>query len=506
MKICSRCGSTYSDRIDFCFADGEVLKAADSAGMFGSAVDAIDAPMPRALAAQSAMDALDAPDVGQLQAQLTPPPAPRVQRAPVDTWPDPEPDAPSVAEQLDEPAPTPEPPAAVEEEAPSPVRTAEAAASSWPEEEPVQPAVSRAPTLVPDTEPEEEPELDSQEETESSDFDAATVPLPISSAGFEDPTMPPMDKAEAEALFTEPTPPRPPEPEPEEEGNKGSAMVWVGVLGGVLVLGLLGVVGLAGMGMLAGSGEPPDAGEQLAKTEVPTATPTVEAPAEPAVADAEPEVAEPEPAAEEPEGEPEAEPAPSASASAAMTSRPTGSRGTRTPTRTAPRATVAEPAEPATHDPSSGEAFDPWSDVEQVATTGSVTFDSIPSGAKVTISGVYQGKTPLTTELEYGAYDVVFTLDGHADLKQSLQVSVPRLSVPVELEAVVRKSKVIVMAQGRDGDQLFIDGKEVGQLPAQTTLQEGRHTFVLEGPSGRFQTTREISFDGTSKLQRIELL
>ena len=50
----------------------------------------------------------------------------------------------------------------------------------------------------------------------------------------------------------------------------------------------------------------------------------------------------------------------------------------------------------------------------------------------------------------------------------------------------------MVFFAGRVGDQLEVDGKAVGQLPAKVDLTEGSHTFTLRGPSGEFTVSREV--------------
>lgn len=69
MKVCSLCGDTYKDHVDFCFNDGEVLLLADAETATAAMLESdLDAPLPRRVQPQQ--------QAGQGPNRATPAPAP----------------------------------------------------------------------------------------------------------------------------------------------------------------------------------------------------------------------------------------------------------------------------------------------------------------------------------------------------------------------------------------------------------------------------------------------
>ncbi len=135
----------------------------------------------------------------------------------------------------------------------------------------------------------------------------------------------------------------------------------------------------------------------------------------------------------------------------------------------------------------------------------SVLVESWPPGAAVTVSGKALGLTPVTLSLPRGKADLVVALDGYVPWKGRVDIAADSVAVPpIALERVPEKvpeGDVLVFFAGRVGDALSVDGRDVGRLPAQVRLSQGAHTFVVTGPTGAFQVTREVTVSPTKPTQ-----
>jgi hypothetical protein len=59
--------------------------------------------------------------------------------------------------------------------------------------------------------------------------------------------------------------------------------------------------------------------------------------------------------------------------------------------------------------------------------------------------------------------------------------------VPSVVEGMVR-----MVYAGREGDAVYVDGWNAGQLPLETQLAGGIHKFRIDGPKGRFEVERNV--------------
>jgi hypothetical protein len=156
MKVCHLCGDTYTDHVEFCFNDGEVLAVAEATGIPNAlgAPAGEDPPAPRQIqGAQGAwpdgtpVPVPRSPNRGAGSSATAPAPTVAEEGAPT-TPAEPLPDAPVPAENQPRPAPTPEAPAEPSAPAPVPEPAGEETA-------PVASAAARAEDSAPDerTEP-----------------------------------------------------------------------------------------------------------------------------------------------------------------------------------------------------------------------------------------------------------------------------------------------------------------------------------------------------------------
>ncbi len=112
-------------------------------------------------------------------------------------------------------------------------------------------------------------------------------------------------------------------------------------------------------------------------------------------------------------------------------------------------------------------------------TTGTLSIDSSPSGAKVYINGAYRGRTPLAIELSAGTHEVELRLDGYEPYRARVQVRAGQTTrLSPRLAAVVRTGTLFVDSSPQ-GAEVYVDGDRVGRTPVRLALNEGTHDVEL---------------------------
>ncbi|MCO4745631.1 MAG: PEGA domain-containing protein [Proteobacteria bacterium] len=457
MKACKLCGAEYSERISFCFNDGEVL-VLTGAGDVDVVSDPFDVPNPGSAA----------PAMPPTHVARTPVPSERRERSLVNQQ------TPLESPNFQRPPAQPEP----DDFTPRPLQTLDVDPSSGPATPMYSPPAGMDLDEVP----------------------LAPEPAPVTSAP------PPKPKPTPAPQKAQSTPVPAP---PSQDSTQKSTLVLLVVAGVAVIAALLFLITVVmGMG-ISSSGE--DETTSLAGAieaapaevvEAPDPTPEQEPedmeipipdpldlglPAEPTpepVASVEPDQVAPT------EGDPEGE---------ATGEEGTGADNTAPEPDPTDAVAVVEPV-PVTDD-------NPWGTPEPPvepapASEGRVAFSSSPSGAELLIDGEYRGATPLTQVLSFGDHEVMLRLAGHVSQRQTLAVGEPTMSLAMTLPKI-EVSKTRFEAPGRDGDTLFIDGRPVGTIPREVELSPGSHTFTVEGPGGpRLTVTREITAgDSTVTLQ-----
>lgn len=503
MKTCPACSETYSERIDFCFNDGEVLVLLPSA---------MDAPMPRLMTA---------PPVRGLPREAprrTLPPEPRQEQGPQGRAEPPRAEPPSAAEV-----------AAVAAAAAAAAGVAAAAGSTasesappqgerLPTESPAQgsqekPEVSRAERADPPAAAEpaasvaDEPQAGTTSPAASPPTTAPTTaappvaptpappptaqPSPTQVAGppasqiapVNGPSRPP-PKAEPVASpppAKEPAAARPVPARPPKEKEQSSATMWF-VGAAAALLGVAVLVWTASSGNKPAELREPAPAPRVVPAETKLTPPTPPGPIAPG-----PSVAPPPPTAPvvaPPLGEPPPEPELPNPAVVAPTKAPSKVEPPK-PTEPPPPITPApEPAPPPTGSP--------W-DAPAAASIGLALISSDPTGAAVRIDGKTKGYTPLEISLPYGTYSIELDLEGFVPVRRKIDVQSPAPKFPHPMQREVRSGRVLVFFEGRDGAALEVDGEIRGTLPANITLSEGMHTFVVRGDWGELKLRREVS-------------
>ena len=550
MKICGQCGQTFSDRIDFCFYDGEVLTLQESPGVDESA---IDAPMPRAVAPGPAtpgpvrrrrsllglrspipgVPAVAAEDAPPVPSAFDAPPVPGQAR----------PDAPPAVPPRRDLTPTPLEPLDV----PSPPDLDELRNL-------FKDPVYGAPAVPPPTEATEPPATEPP----------ATEPVPdVSSSTHvpDEPTPPPAlpVKPTPEPLDIMPTPAPPPRREQSSGSGRPGWLIPAVLAGGAGLMLLVGLgavgLGLTGFAVSSGSDDPdPDPITQSDPEPVPTPPDTPD----PTPASSDGGTVTPDGTPGTPGGDGPADTnLPDDSTLGDGTDAPGDSTDTPevtpgdgtdtpgdvtvpgTPDTTDPKPRTDTPGDgtdtpgdgtdtpgdgtdtpgdgtdtpgDGTDTPSNTDAGSPWGNLssddpgtaDPVLTR--VSISSSPAGATVRLNGSERGVTPLDIEIDPGTYSVELLLDGHTRVVKTLDVSGPTttLDVPLASEAAA-SGYVMVVFSGHDGDALIIDGQPKGPLPVGAELTAGPHTFAVEGPSGTFTVNRDVVLgDGATVINLTE--
>jgi hypothetical protein len=485
MKACPACGSKYTDYVSFCFSDGTILETEQAAG---AGLSHASAPPKsggarrtrgRSLLGRSpgfeGPSGFESPSADSLEPELTLEPLealgpPLVQGAdflikvlePMTVLPrekkakdaapaeKPAPEAPAPPV---EPAAEAAPPAAAPQPAPAPAPVAQSSSAQAPQHAVVAPPPPEAPAPAAD-------DLAGWSDSSASTYDDEPVAAP-------------------------------------------SRPLWiVPLLGGVAVLGLgalvlvaLGVVGVTSTG-----------GDQPVATAPPAPTPPAPATAAPPV---EPVAAGTEPAAAAVDSVPEQ---PADLGVADSPAEPVVADLPPEPATPAPSvAAVVSPPGPASAPANTTKPPDPWTP-PPAAKVGTLLVTTTPAGARVKV-GDKAGTAPFSVELPLGSHEITAELKGHTSASKRVELSGARLEVPLTLKpepaaaaatnagasspppVAARSGNVMVFCAGRDGDELFIDGKSVGRLPGRFPVTEGKHTFKVVGAKGDFENQKDVAFN-----------
>lgn len=146
-------------------------------------------------------------------------------------------------------------------------------------------------------------------------------------------------------------------------------------------------------------------------------------------------------------------------------------------------------------------------DLEAVPRTGTVRFESTPSGADVFVDGRFLGTTPIAArEYRPGRYDVGFELDGYLPGRTTFRVEAgERRTVSATLEPRLGGIEVIGNVGGA---RVFLDGREVGRLASGSgvltidELQPGVRELTLVAPGYEtVVTTVEVEAGSMSQIR-----
>jgi hypothetical protein len=132
------------------------------------------------------------------------------------------------------------------------------------------------------------------------------------------------------------------------------------------------------------------------------------------------------------------------------------------------------------------------------AATGSLSIQSEPAGAEVTIDGTVRGTTPLTISLPPGSHAMSVTgTGGRREMSVSIvagQQAVHHITwAPPEAAALASATGGLTVATDTPGDVVLIDGTEQGRTPLRLeTLAAGAHVVSVRSGGSTHRRTIEI--------------
>ena len=105
-----------------------------------------------------------------------------------------------------------------------------------------------------------------------------------------------------------------------------------------------------------------------------------------------------------------------------------------------------------------------------------VRAESVPSGAQVTVDGIFKGQTPLRIELPLGEHAIRMERSGHRSWEQTIKLDEAK-EYPLTAEL---KAFGVVMVESRPaGATVYADGVAKGEAPARLELPLGTHVIQL---------------------------
>ena len=444
MKICSLCGTTYDNRVDFCFRDGTPLQPVTED------TDVPESPLREALPdVGPPTSELDAPDPSSLRFDDVPEPG-HLQGVLPDVGSDlPEP-------QHLQPTPTPK-----------------------------RGGISESPT-IPVPLDQAKPFLEAE---------GLSVDEPVHDPATPEPVTPVFGGAEPE--FAEPVedsdadgfddyPPYADSDEPPPSSNTGK--IFGGAIAVILLLGIGGVL------LTNDKGDEP---EPVAEVK-----PAVEAPVEPPMAALKPPVeAEPvvePPVEEEPvEEEPVEEPEVVADAQPADPPRNTGRNNGRNTGRNTERAkskAIVTPVEEPDDNPWGDQPAEP-----QPAAKVALRISTDPPGATVSVDGRHVGTSPTSVEVDPGTHQVGASMDGYESATIASDAQGDATTALVTLKKKASTTQAVKLF-GPPGAQVFLEGRSIGFLPVQTELKRGNHAFKVVTADGTAYTVNGTVNGDTSAI------
>ena len=129
---------------------------------------------------------------------------------------------------------------------------------------------------------------------------------------------------------------------------------------------------------------------------------------------------------------------------------------------------------------------------EQLPTGKEVTIKTDQSGDKIYVDGNYVGTTPLTTNLGYGKHEIK-ALRGTQSATKTVEVK----TTTVRDEFVLAFGKMVKITSDRNGDDIYVDGKKIGETPMDVDMPLGKHE--LEVRRGKLYETGTVDI-GKDKL------
>ena len=128
---------------------------------------------------------------------------------------------------------------------------------------------------------------------------------------------------------------------------------------------------------------------------------------------------------------------------------------------------------------------------EQLPTGKEVTIKTDKTGDKIYVDGSYVGTTPLTTNLSYGSHNL--------KAERGTQIAAKTVEVKtttVRDEFVLAFGKMVKITSDKNGDDIYVDGKKIGETPMDVDMPLGKHE--VEVRRGKLYETRTMQLSKNS--------
>lgn len=127
---------------------------------------------------------------------------------------------------------------------------------------------------------------------------------------------------------------------------------------------------------------------------------------------------------------------------------------------------------------------------------GSLDIQSIPIGAKISIDGKDYGETPMTIEnLLEGQHEVQLSKSGYASVIKQINIEQNHIT---NLNETLSHGKTVTIETGKNGDEIYLDGKKVGISPLKLEVTYGEHTIEAIRNNKKVNKTFRISMENKS--------
>jgi hypothetical protein len=142
-----------------------------------------------------------------------------------------------------------------------------------------------------------------------------------------------------------------------------------------------------------------------------------------------------------------------------------------------------------------------WTGSTEPIQPGVLIVETVPAGSEVFVDGKSHGKTPARIEVDPGKHEVKLERDGATHEWNVEVVSGARRVERLNWSALQQTGGIEVVTNA-PGARVLVDGKARGQTPLTLTdLSPGRHTVVVQGPSGSVRRTVTVAAGKVAKLE-----
>lgn len=107
---------------------------------------------------------------------------------------------------------------------------------------------------------------------------------------------------------------------------------------------------------------------------------------------------------------------------------------------------------------------------EKLQTGKEISITTGQSGDKIYVDDSYMGESPLTLNLNYGSHEVK-AIRGNSNTTKNIEVKVNG----GDTEVMLTFGKLVTISSSNKGDDVYVDGKKVGQTPTTIDFSMGKH-------------------------------